>query len=51
MPIKTKAFRKLMLIATQEIFMFDGKLYKQIEHHEMGLPDRSPLDELPRKTH
>ena len=39
MPIERKVFRKLMFIATQGIFMFDGKLYKQID----GVTMRNPL--------
>ena len=37
-PIERKVFRKLMFIATQGIFMFDGKLYKQIDGITMGNP-------------
>ena len=36
--IERKVFRKLMFIATQKIFMFDGKLYKQIDGVTMGNP-------------
>ena len=39
MPIERKVFRKLMFIATQGIFMFGGKLYKQID----GVTTRNPL--------
>ena len=39
MPIERKVFRKLMFISTQGIFMFDGKLYKQID----GATMRNPL--------
>ena len=38
MPIERKVLRKLMFIATQGIFMFDGKLYKQIDGVTMGNP-------------
>ena len=39
MPIERKVFRKLMFIATQGIFMFNGKLYKQID----GITMENPL--------
>ena len=38
MPIERKVFRKLKFIATQGIFMFGGKLYKQIDGVTMGNP-------------
>ena len=38
MPTERKVYRKLMFIATQGIFMFDGKLYKQIDDVTMGNP-------------
>ena len=38
MPIERKVFRKLMFIATQGIFMFNEKLYKQIDGDTMGNP-------------
>ena len=39
MPIERKVFQKLMFIATQAIFMFNEKLYKQID----GVAMRNPL--------
>ena len=36
--IERKVFQKLIFIATQGIFMFDGKLYKQIGGVTMGNP-------------
>ena len=38
MPVERKVFKKLMFIATQGIFMFNGKLYKQIDGVTMGNP-------------
>ena len=38
MPIERKVCRKLMFIATQGIFMFDEKLYKQIDGVTVGNP-------------
>ena len=38
MPFERKVFRKLMFIVTLGIFMFNGKLYKQIDGVTMGNP-------------
>ena len=38
MPIERKVFRKLMFIATQEIFLFKEKLYKQMDGFTLGNP-------------
>ena len=44
MPVERKVFRKLMFIATQGIFMFNEKLYKQINGATMGNPLGPTLD-------